>query len=196
MTMLGLIRHGVTDWNAAGKIQGQTDIPLNSEGRRQAEVLADWLQQDGIPWDAIYSSDLQRAYKTASIIADTLQLTEVHVDPRIRERVLGCGRLDGGGTVARYGESLEGAGMEAEERIIARGKQFLDDLLAAKGGQRLLIVSHGGFLKRFNKLLIRIFPMRISIMLRLPSLSKTGTDGRLSFIISSHTAAGIKRSAA
>ncbi|GFR36901.1 putative phosphatase PhoE [Insulibacter thermoxylanivorax] len=159
MTILGLIRHGVTDWNAAGKIQGQTDIPLNSEGRRQAEVLADWLQQDGIPWDAIYSSDLQRAYKTASIIADTLQLPQVQIDPRIRERSFGHAEgLTAEERVARYGESLEGAGMEAEERIIARGKQFLDDLLSAKSGKRILIVSHGGFLKRFNKLLIPDLP--------------------------------------
>src|SRR5690606_174542 len=89
MTVLGLIRHGLTDWNKAGKMQGQTDIPLNEEGKRQARALAVYLQQERWRWDRISSSDLQRASATARIISDVLGLGDVHLDPLLRERGFG-----------------------------------------------------------------------------------------------------------
>lgn len=68
--IVGLIRHGLTDWNAAGKIQGQSDIPLNDEGRKQALKLAERLKResDVQPWDFIITSGLSRAQETLSLI--------------------------------------------------------------------------------------------------------------------------------
>lgn len=66
MTLIGLIRHGVTDWNYEYRAQGQVDIPLNDEGRRQAELLSKRMENE--EWDYIYSSDLSRALETAEII--------------------------------------------------------------------------------------------------------------------------------
>ena len=67
MTEILLIRHGETEWNAAELFRGRADIELNENGVRQAELLAEYLKDKQI--DAIYSSRLRRARKTADIIA-------------------------------------------------------------------------------------------------------------------------------
>lgn len=86
MTSLVLVRHGQTDWNLEGRYQGQTDLPLNETGRSQARGLAEQLADQ--PFEAIYSSDLQRAYETANIIAGKHNLA-VQSEPRLREVNLG-----------------------------------------------------------------------------------------------------------
>ena len=69
-----LARHGETDWNAAGRIQGRTDTSLNSRGRAQAETLAARLRQAGEHIDALYSSPQRRALETARIAGRALGL--------------------------------------------------------------------------------------------------------------------------
>ena len=61
-----LIRHGETDWNKEGKLQGRVDIPLNAEGRHVAELTREALQE--VPFDVAFTSPLKRAYETAEII--------------------------------------------------------------------------------------------------------------------------------
>ena len=63
MTRFIITRHGTTDWNRQGKMQGTSDIPLSEEGKAQAEKLSERLKEESI--DAAYSSMLQRAYATA-----------------------------------------------------------------------------------------------------------------------------------
>jgi broad specificity phosphatase PhoE len=70
-----LARHGETEWNVIGKMQGQTDIPLNAKGREQALLLRDTLR--GITIDAIYSSTLSRSRDTAQAIGSTAPLTSL-----------------------------------------------------------------------------------------------------------------------
>ena len=83
MTTLLLVRHGETDWNAEGKLQGHTDRPLNAYGRRQAQTLAERFASESI--DALYASDLSRARETAEILGAKLGLG-VEVDPDLREK--------------------------------------------------------------------------------------------------------------
>jgi probable phosphoglycerate mutase len=61
-----IIRHGETDWNRAGKFQGQIDVPLNDNGRNQGRLAGEFLKDTAI--DFAYSSPMERPYETAAII--------------------------------------------------------------------------------------------------------------------------------
>jgi broad specificity phosphatase PhoE len=84
---LFLARHGETDWNAEGRWQGQTDVPLNAKGRAQAHALAERMRREGVA--AIASSDLSRARTTAEIVAELLGIGAIHTDPDLREQRYG-----------------------------------------------------------------------------------------------------------
>jgi broad specificity phosphatase PhoE len=83
--MLYLIRHGETEWNTVGKIQGNSDTRLNEKGEQEARFLARFLWN--LPITRIISSDLARALKTAQIIAN--HSIPIATDPRLRERTFG-----------------------------------------------------------------------------------------------------------
>lgn len=84
--MFYVLRHGQTDWNAQLRLQGSTDIPLNETGRQQARTAARFLRDQGIT--QILASPLVRAYETASLVAETLQVP-ILTDPRLTERHFG-----------------------------------------------------------------------------------------------------------
>ena len=98
MIKLILVRHGETDWNAQRRYQGQSDVPLNDAGQRQAAALAQRLE--GVDISAIYSSDLRRARQTATAIA-SLHPLPVRDEPRLKE--ISFGRWEG----LTYGEIQE-----------------------------------------------------------------------------------------
>jgi probable phosphoglycerate mutase len=83
---LFVFRHGETDWNAEQRFQGHIDVPLNENGRNQARNLISILRSQRI--ESILSSDLSRAFETASLIAEPLQIP-VYQDERLREAHLG-----------------------------------------------------------------------------------------------------------
>ncbi|MED6160359.1 hypothetical protein PIB30_117998 [Stylosanthes scabra] len=83
-----VVRHGETAWNADGRIQGHLDVELNEAGRQQAAAVAERLSREP-KISVIYSSDLQRAYETAQIIASRCGGLEVVKDSDLRERHLG-----------------------------------------------------------------------------------------------------------
>src|SRR3990172_1726506 len=86
MTLLYLIRHGRSTWNAEGRVQGQADAPLDDTGREQAQKLAQKLRDIG--FEAFYSSPLSRASETAKIVAEPHDLP-ITLDERLMERSFG-----------------------------------------------------------------------------------------------------------
>lgn len=148
--LVGLIRHGLTDWNVIGRIQGQSDIPLNDEGRRQAKLLAKRLKEESeYRWDFVLTSTLSRARETGAIIADALGISLYDPDPRLMERSFG--KVEGMTLAER--EALWGKdwdrhelGQEKEEEIRQRALSFMTDLAKRYPSNNILVVTHGGLL--------------------------------------------------
>jgi broad specificity phosphatase PhoE len=152
-TTILLVRHGETDWNAEGRIQGQTNSSLNERGREQARALAEQLAGEQI--DAVYASDLDRARETAEILALRLDLPVV-LDPALRERNFGSweGKTvaeleeQSPGAWARWREGNEGEGdVEDHLALAERVRDAIRRLAAAHPGERILVVAHGGVIR-------------------------------------------------
>lgn len=151
MTELWLVRHGQTDWNREQRYQGQADPPLNETGRLQARTLAPSLLQ--VPFTAIYSSDMLRAYETALILSVPLKLP-VHSDARLREVHQGewAGMLIAD-IQARYPDQWHAwefeppharpPGGESLHELAQRVAAGIDDIVRRHPQGPLLIVSHG-----------------------------------------------------
>ncbi|GGD69090.1 fructose 1,6-bisphosphatase [Paenibacillus nasutitermitis] len=146
---LGLIRHGRTDWNALGKIQGQTDIALNAEGIRQAHALAARLSNEEMRWDGIVTSDLSRARETGRIIAQKLGIPLLPPDSRLRERYYGAiegttdaERMEKWGPDWRKSDS----GQETDEAVRSRALSFVEEAASSPTNPNILAVTHGSLL--------------------------------------------------
>ena len=152
-TTFYLIRHGETDWNLAGRWQGHTDIPLNQDGRAQARRLAARLRADGVRFQAIYSSDLQRAWETASAVGAALDLAPRPL-PALREINVGSWsgltsadvRAQDGETYARYqsGEDVARGGGERFLDLYTRVVAAVEQLAGQHPDRTLALVTHGG----------------------------------------------------
>ena len=146
MTHLYLVRHGETDWNAARRIQGSTDIPLNETGRAQARRTGQLLAARR--WDAVVASPLSRAFETASIIARELGLPEPEPLDSIVERRYGAAEgLDYQTLDATYPAGTPVPGRESRPEVAARVLPALAALAERRPGQRLVVVSHGGVIR-------------------------------------------------
>ncbi len=138
------IRHGKTDWNRQGLLQGSTDIPLNDEGIQQAHDAAQLLKVFNIAIETIISSPLQRALKTAEIISTYLGKPIIIID-EVKEACGGVleGNPGSGGTVfprLQRGEFFENA--ECYPCLIKRVLSGIHQALQHLGP--VLIVAHGG----------------------------------------------------
>jgi broad specificity phosphatase PhoE len=142
VTTLLLVRHGETDWNAEGRLQGHTDRPLNAYGREQAKALAAQLAGEDVA--AIYASDLARARETAEIVGERLGLPVV-VDPDLREK--NWGTWEGLTSEERLLVELEGESTaEHQERTL----RAVERIVERHPGQRVVVVTHGGSLRRIQ----------------------------------------------
>jgi len=146
MTELYLVRHGETDWNLARRIQGSTDIPLNTTGREQAAATGRLLAKR--QWDAVVSSPLSRASETAAIIARETGLGAPELVEAIAERNYGDAEgMTGAEIDARYPAGAEVPGRESREQVVERAMPALIAIAEQHPGQSVIVVSHGGVIR-------------------------------------------------
>jgi len=145
-TILGLLRHGQTDWNIDLRLQGSTDIPLNETGKAQALVAAQHLRRED--WDVIIASPLSRAKDTADIVGAMLAMPVVVV-PELIERSFGVAEGMDHASWRKLYESHETIeGLESLEDLRTRTLLLLDLIKNEYAGQRVLAVSHGAFIRK------------------------------------------------
>jgi len=144
------LRHGETDYNAAGLSQGALDISLNETGRAQARAAGPLLAGQGIL--SFVSSPMVRTRETTEIVNDFLRL-DVAFEPSLREVVFGG--MEGKPLLPWFSEWLEGSytppGAESFEDVSARVEGAMARLLALPGP--LLIVAHGGVFRALSDLM-------------------------------------------
>lgn len=149
MTTMGFIRHGSTAWNKERRAQGSSDIPLDQDGVNEARLLAERLSYE--EWDVIYASPQLRAKQTAESIAEKLGVKEIHFDPRLRE--INGGQIEGtieSERIAKWGDNWRelDLGIEKHDSIVERGLAAVRDIQEAHPGKNVLIVSHGGVIRK------------------------------------------------
>ena len=160
---LYIMRHGETEWNRERKIQGSADIALTPLGETLAAETRDGFAEDGIRFQRIYTSPLQRAVRTAEII-DERQHAGLRVDPRIRE--MSFGKYEGTpfNTDSSIDENIRNCFTvpslyrpdptgESFEELYVRVKDFLENeirpLEQDKNIENVLAVCHGAILRAF-----------------------------------------------
>jgi broad specificity phosphatase PhoE len=141
VTTLLLARHGETDWNADGRLQGHTDRPLSDHGRRQARKLAEELSDEEI--EAIYSSDLARARETAEIVGERLGLP-IELDADLREK--DWGNWEGLTAVERDRVEFAGESTAAHQERMLRALERISE--RHPDDACVLVVTHGGSMRR------------------------------------------------
>jgi len=153
---LWLVRHGETDYNVAGRIQGQIPTELNANGHAQAAKLARYFAPK--PFAAVWSSDLPRARQTAEAIAAPLKLP-VNTTTDFRER--NFGQFEGKTTdeihlikksmgLTSTGDLAEWSGVpgiESDEELWGRFANTMKKLSTDYRGKDVLIITHGGAIK-------------------------------------------------
>jgi broad specificity phosphatase PhoE len=157
--ILFLFRHGETDWNREGRLQGRTDTPLNATGRAQARILAEKLLPHRL--DAVVSSDLSRALTTAQIVADAAGVP-LFTEPGLREVDVGAAEgLLWAEAKMRFGEGLTERwysdgdvafpGGETGIATRMRGLAGLRRFTATHSYRRIGVSTHGAMVRQLMR---------------------------------------------
>jgi probable phosphoglycerate mutase len=162
------VRHGQTQYNADGRIQGQSNAPFSDLGRAQSAAVAEDMAR--LPIDAIYASQLSRAMETARAVSAALGLP-IRTDPRLMELNAGIFQDRLRSDLARECPEILATWLrgdpdfaipdgESRRDLLRRGEAAFRDIAQA-GHARVVIVSHGGLLTSvFNALLALDPPLR------------------------------------
>ncbi len=177
-TTLVLIRHGETEWNREGRIQGHLDSALTPEGIAQAQACAQRLQSES--FDHVFASDLERVRQTANILTAAMNLP-IHHEPALRERCYGIGE---GRTFAELDAmhptmyaSLRSTdpdftveGGESRRQFHARITGIMRQIAGQHAGKRILVVTHGGVLAVIYRWLSKL-PIATSHKVEIPNVA-------------------------
>jgi len=147
-----IARHGETDWNKSGILQGWLDVPINAQGRQQAREMA--RSYSGTKFQAVWSSPLARARETAEIIATALQLPPPSLLEGLKERHFGAIQGIPKNELAEFNPALleqilrrnpaaQFVGGESMDEFAERVLDALTDIAARHQGERVLVVTHG-----------------------------------------------------
>lgn len=146
-TVLGLLRHGQTDWNVQGLLQGVSDIALNEYGVLQAHAAAQEISRDS--WDLIITSPLSRAKETARIIAEKNGFDQPKIEPLLMERAFGEAE---GRSYLDWKQALDShrhiEGSESLAELESRVLAMLEMVEHQYAGLRVLAVSHGALIRK------------------------------------------------
>jgi broad specificity phosphatase PhoE len=155
-TLVYLVRHGETTWNAEHRFQGHLDVELSRKGLAQAEAVANWLATQPVHFAALFSSDLKRAVQTAQIIGKRVGL--------IPQLYRGLRELHGGewqgllraeiearfpGKLDLWDEQLDSFTVPGGESLPAVQRRIYatyEKIVADHTGEAIIIVSHGAAL--------------------------------------------------
>ncbi len=150
--MIYLVRHGQTDKNRAGALQGRSEHPLNERGRAQAEMLGAFLRAQGVRFARVYASPLGRAQETARLIAPE---AEIVTDERLTE--MDYGPWEGADLKEPAPELLAffrdfvncpaPEGMEPLADVVARLGAFLEELRSQPPEGDVLVSTHAVAMK-------------------------------------------------
>ena len=159
-----LVRHGQTQWNLQGRIQGHTDVPLGELGRRNVRAQAKRL--DGLTFAAVYASDLSRTVETARILVNDADVS-VQTDPNLREFSYGqwegltpeeVQARDSEGFGQRFNQrdvDFAAPGGESAIQLLQRVHRFYVKAASVHGPEEnILVVAHGGSIRALTLCLL------------------------------------------
>lgn len=166
---LYVVRHGQTDWNINGLVQGLTDIELNSTGIDQANQVAEQLKD--VNFASIYASPLKRTIETSKII-NKYHNIDITLDKRIIERCFGI--FEGTNGLKNkydywdYQLNLDDNNVESLNVLFERIKNFLSEIyeLYKNTDSNILIVTHGGTAIAINAVINNITSDLFSLCLK------------------------------
>jgi len=172
-----LVRHGESEANAEGRLQGSLDYPLSDRGRAQAKQLARWMSKAGIGWDYAFTSPLLRARQTAEILCSESERPAAGVEPDLHE--IRAGDLEGltredmerehpdwmKRRVTELGD-FAAFGGESYDQVQARASRLIEGWKSAyrAANARLLVVAHGGINFQLFKQLVCVPVPRVCIV--------------------------------
>lgn len=145
---LFLCRHGQTEHNDNGIVQGQMDSKINGRGKEQAKELRDRLAEENI--DKVYSSSMTRALETAEIVAEP---HDVEIEEIEELKEVARAKFEG----EQFEDMIEEItssetedylwkpkGGESLEELKERGVKFLNSIKVEQEGEKIIAISHGG----------------------------------------------------